>query len=194
MMKKVVILGAGGHAHVVADIIRAEGNEIIAFLDDDLTQEDCGGLISEYQKFGEYYFVIGIGDAEMREKLSKLNLKWHTAIHPSAVVSSSAIIGEGTVIMPNAVINARTIIGKHSIINTGAIVEHDNHIGDYVHVSVGANLGGTVTIGNKTWIGIGSVIRNNVSICDSVYIGSGSNVIKDISISGIYYGNPAHKE
>lgn len=193
-MKKVVIFGAGGHAHVVADIIRAEGNEVVAFLDDDLAQEDCTCLISEYQKFSGYYFVIGIGDAETREKLSKFNLKWHTAIHPSAVVSPSAIIGEGTVIMPNAVINARTIIGKHSIINTGAIVEHDNHIGNYAHISVGVNLGGTVTIGDKTWIGIGSVIRNNVSICDSVYIGSGSNVIKDISVSGIYYGNPAHKE
>lgn len=193
-MKDVVILGAGGHAHVIADIIRAEGNNVIAFLDDDLSQEDCAGPISDYSKYNDCLFVIGIGNANVREKLSQLNLKWHTAIHPSAIVSPSAIIGEGTVVMPNAVINARTIIGKHCIVNTGAVVEHDNSIGAFSHISVMASLGGTITIGKKVWIGIGAVVKNNIIICESVLIGAGAVVVKNICESGTYIGMPAIKK
>ena len=190
-MRDVVILGASGHAHVIADIIKAEGNRVVAFLDDDLNQSDCAGPISDYSKYQNCEFVIGIGDADIREKFSRLNLKWHTAIHPSAIISDSASIGEGTVVMPNVVINARSVVGKHCIINTGAIVEHDNNIGDYSHISVGAILGGTVAISNKVWVGIGAVIKNNITVCDSAYIGASSNVVKNIEKSGVYYGNPA---
>ena len=193
-MRDVVIFGASGHAHVIADIVKAEGNHVVAFLDDDSNQSDCAGPISDYSKYQNCYFVIGIGDTDTREKLSQLGLKWHTAIHPSAIVSDSASIGEGTVVMPNAVINARTIVGKHCIINTGAIVEHDNNIGDYSHVSVGSRLGGTVTIGKKCWIGIGSAINNNIVVCDLCIIGAGAVVVNSIKEDGIYIGVPARKK
>ena len=190
-MKDIVILGASGHAHVIADIIKAEGNRVVAFLDDDQNQSDCAGPISDYSKYQNCEFVIGIGNADVREKLSQLNLKWHTTIHPSAIISDSAYVGEGTMVMPNAVINARSVVGKHCIINTGAIVEHDNSIGDYSHISVGAKLGGAVSIGEKCWIGIGSTIKNNLSICNSTFIGAGAVVIKDIVHKGTYIGIPA---
>ena len=190
-MKDVVILGASGHAHVIADIIKAEDNRVVAFLDDDQSQSDCAGPISDYSKYQNCEFVIGIGNADVREKLSQLDLKWHTAIHPSAVISDSALIGEGTVVMPNAVINARSVVGKHCIVNTGAIIEHDNNIGDFSHISVGAKLGGTVSIGEKCWIGIGSTIKNNLSICNCTFIGAGAVVIKDIVYKGTYIGIPA---
>ncbi len=193
MMKNIVILGAGGHAHVVADIIKAEGNKVIAFLDDDLSQPDCSGPISNYTNYSNCEFIIGIGNADVREKLSQLNLKWHTAIHPSAIVSNTVIIGEGTVVMPNAVINSRTKIGNHCIINTGAIVEHDNYIGDYSHVSVGANLGGTVSVGKKCWIGIGATVKNNIAIHNDVMIGAGAVVIKDIDSVGVFFGVPCRQ-
>ena len=190
-MKKIVILGASGHAHVIADIIKAERNQLVAFLDDDSKQTDCVGPISDYIKYLDCEFIIGIGNADVREKLSKLPLKWHTAIHPSAIISDSASIAEGTVVMPNAVINARSKVGKHCIINTGAIVEHDNSIGDYSHISVGVKLGGTVSIGKKCWIGIGSNVKNNLKICDNVFIGAGATVINNIECTGIYVGVPA---
>ena len=189
-MKDIVILGASGHAHVIADIIKAEGNRVIAFLDDDPNQSDCSGPILDYSKYPNCEFVIGIGNADIREKFSQLNLKWHTAIHPSAIISNSVSIGEGTVVMPNVVINAKSIIGKHCIINTGAIVEHNNYIGDYSHVSVGAKLGGSVCIGKRTFIGIGTTIKNNISICDDVVVGARSLVVKNIAEKGTYFGTP----
>ena len=192
-MKNVVILGAGGHAHVIADIIKANGNSVVAFLDDDLSQPDCSGPISDYTKFKDCEFVIGIGNGLVRKDLSSLNLKWHIAVHPSAVVSESVTLGDGTVVMPKAVINARSRIGKHSIINTGAIVEHDNVIGDFSHVSVGVKMGGTVHIGNNVMLGIGSIVKNNITICDDVVVGAGALIIHDITESGTYSGTPAKK-
>lgn len=193
-MKKIVILGASGHAHVISDVIKAEGNQLIAFLDDDLNQADCAGPISNYINYHDCEFIIGIGNADVREKLSKLPLKWHTAIHPSAIISDSTTIGEGTVVMPNVVINARAKIGKHCILNSGAIIEHDNNIDDYSHISVGVNLGGTVSIGKKCWIGIGSTIKNNLCICDDVFIGAGAVVVNNIKHKGTYVGVPAFKK
>ena len=193
-MKNIVILGAGGHAHVIADIVKAEGNRVVAFLDDDSSQKDCSGPISNYVKYLDCEFVIGIGNNDVREKISCLNLKWHTAKHPSAIISESAQIGEGSVVMPNAVINARARVGSHCIINTSSIIEHDCRIGDFTHVSVGANLGGTVLIGSKTWIGIGSTIKNNCSIISNIIVGAGAVVVNDLNERGTYTGVPAKKQ
>lgn len=192
--KNVVIIGAGGHAHVIADIITASGDEVIAYLDDNPQVAGRNGDISDYEKYKDAEFVIGIGNVDAREKIANnLNVKWYTAIHPSAIVSPSAVIGNGTVVMPNAVINARAVIGNHCIINTAAIVEHDNIISDFVHVSVGVNLGGTVFVGRNSWIGIGATIKNNINICDNCLIGAGSVIINDLIAQGTYIGVPAKK-
>lgn len=193
-MQDIVIIGAGGHAKVVSDIITANGDNVLGYLDDSI-KDNTLGVIDDFTKYiDKAKFVIAIGNSEVREKLSKeLNCKWHTAIHPSAVISSSAKIEEGTVVMPNAVINAGATIGKHCIINTGAIVEHDNRIGNYCHVSVGSRLGGTVSVGNNVWLGIGSTIINNITIADDVYIGAGAVVVCDLLEAGTYIGVPAKK-
>ena len=190
--KKVIIIGASGHGKVVADIIRANGDEVIGFLDDDRNKSVLG-TVEAYGSYSEAEFVIGIGNTEIRQSISRLPLNWYTAIHPSAVISPGIEIGEGTVIMANAVVNADAYIGKHCIINTGAIVEHDNKIFDYAHISVGAKLGGTVNIGQGTWIGIGAVVSNNLNICSGCIVGAGAVVIKDISEKGTYVGIPALK-
>ena len=194
MNKNVVIIGAGGHAHVIADIVTAMQDNVIAFLDDNLNAPDCSGCISNYLIYTDAEFIIGIGDASIRRNIAnKLDVKWFTAIHPSAVISPSAKIGKGTVIMPNAVVNARADIGRHCIINSGAIVEHDNRLLDYVHVSVGSNLGGNVFVGDNTWIGIGSTVKNNVNICSNCIIGAGATVVKNIEKEGMYVGTPARE-
>lgn len=190
--KKVIVIGASGHGKVIADIIRASCDEFIGFLDDDASKNTLG-VVSDWEKYSDYYFVIGIGNTEIREKISSLPLKWYIAIHPSAVISPSVVIGEGSVVMPNAIINADAVIGKHCIINTVSVVEHNNRIGDYSHVSVGAKLGGTVLVGSKCWIGIGATVKNNVTICDNAIIGAGAVVVKNIEEEGTYVGVPARK-
>lgn len=202
MKKKVIIIGASGHGKVVADIVIQSGDTVIGFLDDNISLSKSImsfpllGTIDSFINYEEYYFVIAIGNAEIREKIANKmhRAKWYTAIHPSAVLSKLGVkIGEGTVVMANAVINAGTVIGRHCIINSGAIVEHDNHLEDFVHISVGAKLAGTVYVGKKTWIGIGANICNNLLICENCMIGAGSVIIECIESTGTYVGIPAKK-
>ena len=203
MRKKVVIIGAGGHAKVIADIIEKSGDEIVGFLDDN--KEIGTTIIKEYKVIGDLNnrfamavtkknleFIIAIGDNKKREEISHSpNLKFYTAIHPSAQMGLDVEIQEGTVIMANACINSSAKIGKHCIINTGAIIEHDNIIEDFVHISPNVALGGTVKIGKSTHVGIGSTIKNNITICENCKIGAGAVVVKDIEKEGTYIGVPA---
>ena len=146
-MKEIILLGAGGHAAVILDILKAQianGEKIkIKGLLDNSNKSECMGYpvlgsTSEANDFNEEntYFIIAIGSNEIRYNLSEKygHLKFFTAIHPSVIIGSQVQIGDGTVVMPNAVINANSQIGQHVIINTGVIVEHDNWIGDYVHL------------------------------------------------------------
>lgn len=191
MLKKIIVIGAGGHGRVISDIIRAAGDDMLGFLDDDRSKKDIIGDVADYYKFPDVEFIIGIGDTKIREKLAELPVKWYKAIHPSAVVSQSANIGEGTVVMPNVVINNGAIVGKHCIINTSSVIEHDNLISDFVHISVGTKLGGMVSVDRGTWVGIGAIVSNNVNICGNCMIGAGSVVVHNITKEGVYYGVPA---
>ena len=199
MNKKVVIIGASGHGRVVADIIVACGDSVIGFLDDDLSINNVNliGPSSDAIKYcdGETELFVAIGNYRIREKIMNNlpNAKWYTAIHPSAIISPSAVIGEGTCVMPNAVVNNSVVIGRGAIVNTCASVDHDCVVGDFVHISCGTRLAGTVTVGKGTWVGIGSVISNNLSVCENLMIGAGAVVVKDITEEGTYVGVPARK-
>lgn len=198
-MKKVVIIGASGHAKVIADIVIKSGDECVGFLDDNtqLPEKIIGfpylGVISDYTGYADdCWFIIGIGNNADRKKLAEsMNVRWYTAIHPSAQIAVDTQIGEGTAIMANAAVNTSAVIGRHCIINTGAVIEHDNRIGDYVHVSPNAALCGTVHVGAMTHIGAGATVRNNTSICANAVIGAGGVVVKEIVQPGTYVGVPA---
>ena len=202
MSKSVVIIGASGHGKVIADIIVNSGDRVLGFLDDanDIQGNKIIGFpvlgkIADYDNYRDCEFVIAIGNPYIREKISiELPVKWYTAIHPTAVISSLDVeIGEGTVIMANAVVNPSARIGKHCIINTGAIVEHDNILEDYVHISPNATLAGVVTIGKSTHIGAGSCTKQVINIASDCIIGAGSVIVKDITENGTYVGVPARK-
>lgn len=204
MKKDVIILGAGGHAKVIAEIVIKSGDNLIGFLaDDDNKQKGQEiylgkkliGTIDDCINYQDAYFIIGIGDNNARKNIAnRLNLKWYTAIHPSAIIASDVKIGEGSVIMPIVVINPGTIIGKHCIINTSSSVDHDNIIEDYVHISPGAHLAGTVTIKEGTWICTGVTIINKITINKNNIIGAGAVVIKNIyDTDSIYAGVPIKK-
>ena len=200
MPEKVIIIGAGGHAKVIADIVIKNGDRLIGFLDDKKINDTVLGysvlgkidLSEEYKQTTA--FIIGIGDNRTRRKLAEsLDLNWYTAIHPSAQVGIDVKIGKGTTIMANAVINTGVRIGNGVIINTAVIVEHDSIIEDFAHISPGAVLCGGVSIGTCTHIGGGAVVRNNVRICEYAVVGCGGVVVRDISEAGTYVGVPTRK-
>ena len=202
MNKKVIIIGAGGHAKVIADIVIKNNDILLGFLDDNI--ETGTYIIENYKVIGtipncvkyseETEFIIGIGNNYTRKKIADMyDLKYYTAIHPNAIISIDVKIYEGTTIMAGTCINAGAIIGKHCIINTGAIIEHDNNIKDYVHISPNAALAGTVKIGQLTQIGIGATVKNNINICSNCVIGAGAVVVQNIEEAGTYIGIPCKK-
>lgn len=210
MCKNVVIIGAGGHAKVIADIIQKSGDVIFGLLDDNLEEGTIIDNNNNLKVIGDLNkrftlpithkdleFIVAIGDNKKRKEIvenNKIpNVKYYTAKHPSAVIGMNVNIGEGTVIMPNVCINSSAKIGKHCIINTGAIIEHDNKIEDYVHISPNATLCGTVTIGENTHIGAGATIKNNIEIASDCIIGAGAVVVKNIKETGTYIGVPAKR-
>lgn len=211
-MKKIIIIGSGGHAKVVADIILTrekdlnEDLKIIGFLDDNFKNLKYDNIfnipiigdLSSIEKFSnneDYFFIIAIGSNKVREKISKKypKLDYYTAIHPKSIISREVKIGAGTVVMANVVINPNSIIGKHCILNTSSVIEHDSRLGSYVHISPNTTLCGGVSIDDNSWIGAGSVVRQQIYIGKDVVVGANSVVVKDIENSCIVVGNPAKK-
>lgn len=199
-MNRLIIVGAGGHGKVIADIAYKNGYTDISFLDDSAKEECMGfpviGNSNEIEVFddGNTDFVIGIGSNNTRKIIAeKYDVNWIELIHPSAQIAFNVSIGKGTVVMAGAVVNAGTTIGKHCIINTSAVVEHDNFIKDYVHISPMVSLGGTVSVEESTHIGIGAVVKNNIDICGDCIIGAGAVVVKNIKDKGTYVGVPARR-
>lgn len=198
--KRLMIIGAGGHGSVIADIAENNGYTEILFLDDNPNRTSCAGFpvvgrIADANRFGNSDFIVAIGNPVVRERIinTLADCRLVTLIHPAAVIGRLVTIGRGTVIMAGAVINPETSVGEGCIINTCSSVDHNSMIADYVHISIGAHLGGTVTVGKSTWIGAGVTVSNNITICGSCMIGAGTVVVNDIMKSGTYIGVPAVK-
>lgn len=209
MREKVVIIGAGGHAKVIADCIDSEKYELVGFLDKDDTwigKEINGVPIigndrepSHWIEKGITACIIGIGHVGKYELRNKLYSRYQeagfhmiTAVHPQSVVAKTAVIKAGTVVMPGAVINANAYIGENVIINTNSVIEHDSLIENGVHVAPGSTISGGVNIGENVLVGAGSVVIQTVKIGKNTIIGAGTIVIKDIPSNVLAVGNPAH--
>lgn len=140
-MKTLLIIGAGGHGKVVAEIAMAVGYQKIAFLDDNAPE--AIGKIRDIEKWMDYTEgFCGIGNnyvrKEINTKLMEAGYRIPVLIHPTAYISESAIIGAGTVVEPKAIINTNSVIGCGSIVSVGAIVDHNVNIGEYAHINTGS--------------------------------------------------------
>ena len=209
MAIKVVGLGAGGHAKVVIEILRSHKSyELIGLLDPkpELHGKSVLGvpvlgdddLLPVLKREGICHFFVGlgsVGDTRPRQRLFELALQYGMkpvdAVHPQAIISPSAELGEGVTIMAGAVINACARLGVNVIVNTGAIVEHDCVIGDHVHIATGARLASTVQVGNGVHIGAGATVLQCVRIGENVLVGVGAVVIRDVPPRVTVVGCPA---
>lgn len=208
-MIKVIGFGAGGHARVIIDILTTIGGfDIVGLLDGDRSlwnTEVLGvpvlgddSLRDELRQRGIQAAFIGLGSIKNTEPRKRLyesaqasGFELVRAIHPSAVISKHAIIGDGPMIMAGAIVNPAARIGNNVIINTGAIVEHDCEIADHAHVATGARLGGAVRIGAGSHIGLGASIREGIRVGAGAIVGAGAVVIADVPDLTVVVGVPA---
>ena len=199
----IVLIGDSGHAKVVKDIILTNGDYILGILDDkytDVFKEDqmIKGPVTylhELLKNEQVKVIIAIGNNRIRQQIvSRINIpvdRYITCIHPSAIVSPSAIIEKGTVVMPGVVINADASIGMHSIINSNAVVEHDCLVENYVHISPSSILTGGVKIAEGVHLGAGSSVIPLIEIGSWTTVGAGAVVVDNLPAYCTAVGAPA---
>jgi sugar O-acyltransferase (sialic acid O-acetyltransferase NeuD family) len=203
-MHKLLIIGAGGHARVVADAARLTGRfDEIAFLGETATES---GLVDglalhtgalDPSRFGtrDWAVNVAIGDNRKRCALiadaERLGYNLATIIHPFSYVSASARIGAGSAVLAGAVVQAGAELDMGVIVNNRASVDHDCSIGTCAHVAPGAVLAGNVHVGARSFIGAGVAVRHQVRIGDDIVVGAGAAVVQDLVAPGTYVGVPA---
>lgn len=206
-MKKIVLIGGGGHSKVIIDIINStkeyeivglteKNSDVKSILDIPILGDDS--ILEELFNKGIEYAFISIGISEGRKlrnilynKVKKIGYKCPTLIHKQAIISSYSEIREGTCVMAGAIINPNTTIGINSVINTGVIIEHDCFIGNNIFVSPGSILAGGITVKDNSFIGMGSKILEGRIIGSNVTIGAGAVVTNDIPDNSVAVGVPA---
>ena len=206
-----LVLGAGGHSRVVADLIRACGHRVVGFVDPDETKlgrpvgrtgaavvATVEGLLDQIERGGALPAHatavvpgVGLNGVRLREAMRLRELLAPALVHPAATVSPSAAIGSGSVVMPGALVNADAEIGQAVILNSGSVIEHDCSLADGVHVSPGAVLNGAVIVGARAWIGAGAVVLPRIRVGADATVGAGSVVLADVASDSTVGGNPA---
>lgn len=209
-MKKVILLGGGGHAKCVIDAMllgrkfapacvldlkERAGEKVLGV---EITGSDAE-LPAYYRRGIKLCFVAlgSTGDPARRIALWKLAVKagfdFPAVVHPSAIVSSHAAIGRGVYVGPGAIINAGAVVGEGCIINSGAIVEHDCQIGEFAHIAPGAILSAGVEVGARSHLGSGCSLTQYLKVGADSILGAGAVAVKDIPARAVCVGNPAKK-
>lgn len=176
-MRKILIVGAGGHGRVIAEIIGLiDTFELVGFVDDQWPTLECVqgysvlGNLSEIGKLSRYsdLIIVGIGSNQYRRTVQlhciSSGFDIATIIHPRAIISSSATIGMGSVIMAGAVVGTKSNIGCGAIVNTGAVVDHDAIVGEFSHVGVNSSMAGGSTLGALAILKTGSALDCGASL------------------------------
>lgn len=202
-MKRIIIMGAGGHGQVVADALQQmDGAEPVAFLDEnpavigtEVMNITVPGGNDSLAKVDHDGIVIALGNNSLRrrifEELIAAGEKIFTVIHPSATIAPNVKIGKGCMILAGAVINTGAEIKDNTIINTNSTVEHHNIIGPHAHIAPGSTLGGEVIIGEESTVGIGATVLPRIRIGQKALLGGGSTAINDIKDGQTAAGVPA---
>lgn len=197
MTKSLVILGAGGHAAVLAELLLTAGRQLVAVVSPEPIKKGSplAGLkqiVSDeelvvFYKPEQIELVNGIGsipDNNTRWKLfeyfTEQGYHFASVISPHAIVSSHLELGEGVQIMAGAIVQTQAKIGENSLINTGAIVEHDCIIGAHNHIAPGATLSGGVVTEGKVHIGTGASVIQGIHIAQEAIVGAGTTIARDV--------------
>ncbi|MEM9694064.1 MAG: NeuD/PglB/VioB family sugar acetyltransferase, partial [Myxococcota bacterium] len=214
-MRQIIVYGAGGHGKVVADIVRTMPDAtLLGFVDD---RTPVGAMVLGAPVLGSSGLdapglgadrwlrargaddgaevALGIGDNHARERVAarcvEAGFALATLVHPTAAVSSAAVLAAGVVVMAQAAINPGAVVEEGAIINTGAVVEHDVRVGPYAHVSPHATLAGGASVGRLSHVGAGATCLPLTSIGEDVTVGGGAVVHRAVPDRVVTAGVPA---
>lgn len=179
-MSRIVIIGAGGHGRVIADIARCCGHDVAA-----LVSAATGAEVAQAvrdQNADAAFIAIGFNPVRERVQLaaSAAKVSLATLVHPFTAVADGVVMGAGSAVMPGAVVGPGAQLGAGVVVNTNASVDHDCILGDFVSVSPGAALGGTVRVGARSWIGIGATVIHGITVGEDSVVAAGAALVSDL--------------
>lgn len=194
MNKPFIVIGGGGHAKVIVDLLESLDRTILGFVDPDGDAELLG-----YERLGDDGFLSGIDENSVElalgvgsissqatrkrifSKYIEAGFSFPVLIHPSAYISKYADLSPGCQVMAGVVVQPGTNVGQNVILNTSSSIDHDCRIGDHCHIAPGAVLSGQVIVENEVHIGTGARVIQSCTIGTRSIIAAGTTVFKDIS-------------
>lgn len=205
---KVVILGAGGHAREVAEILRqqttSDPSDILGFIDEDQASHGCVRdnlpVLGDWSWFQgrdlrQIHTICAVGNPAVCRRLVEtarsLGLNFTRAISPLAHISPRARVGSGVTIFPHAVVNTGAEIGDHSILNLAVTVSHDTRVGPFCNLNPGVQLAGNVTVDEGCYVGMGSKVIQGCVLGARSVVGAGAVVVRDLEADVTAVGVPA---
>ena len=207
-MQPLVILGAGGHAREILDVVEAINHqeptyEVLGFLDDTggdqevLSRRAVGvmGPTGSLRELAGSMYAIGIGAASARRHFDLLATAWGkeaaTLIHPEATVGSDCVLAPGCVLAAGARLSTNVRLGRHTHLNLNSSVSHDCRLGDYVTLSPGSHVSGWSNVGGGVTLGTGAVTKDRIVVGEGSLVGAGAVVVGDVPAFAIAKGVPA---
>lgn len=203
MSKVLVLIGGGGHASVLLDILIQQGHKIAAYVSPEKAgNEALFGNIPWLKRDEDIFsfnpdeveLVNGIGSIPGKSfrsvifrQLTEKGYHFHSVICQSARISPHVVLQQGVQILSGSIVNVGSFIGENSILNTGCVVDHDCQIGADNHIAPGVTLSGTVKTGVNVHIGTGASVIQAVTIGGNTVVGAGACVTKDVEANKIVY-------
>jgi UDP-perosamine 4-acetyltransferase len=203
--RRIVILGGGGHARMLADTLQQQGLHVSGYG----APQDEGELLPGIPYLGDDHRIFkqevdavelvngvgAVGDNRLRRSLFEIfsahGFRFLKVVHNAASLSPLASLGAGCQLLPGAIVNTRARLGDNVIVNSGALVEHDCEIGGHTHIASGAVLCGACTLGEDVHIGAGAVVIQGLSIGNGAIIAAGAVVTKNVKPMTLVAGVPA---
>lgn len=203
-MSKIILVGGGGFARVIAETLRAAGTAASGYVDknptDAMKQLTYLGGDADLLQLGpgDILLANGIGSVGVTTvrravflRFKEAGFSFATIVHPSASVASDVELGEGAQVLAGSAVQSNVRLGRNTIVNVGVIVDHDGRIGDHAHLATGAVLAGTVTVGEASLVGAGASVVQGLEIGAEALIAAGAVVVRPVAAGDRVAGVPA---
>lgn len=203
-----ILLGAGGHAKVVLDLLRLLDYHVLGVCDPEMVARGISqwrglpvlGTDEAVMQYSPESITLanGLGSVpgqqlkrrRLHERFTNLGYYFVTLVHPSVILGSDVELGRGVQVMAGVIVQADTIVGDNVILNTGSRIDHDGLVGDHVHVAPGAVVSGNVAISEGCHIGPASVVIQSIKLAKDSVVGAGTTVLYDLPENCQLTGQP----